>query len=122
MDKTETKPIIKTHFAKIIVEGTAEKPYYSILYYDHTQNKYSNGYGSYNIENVFRWLSEEFEIDAALVDAYIERFNHNHFVEKYKSELNYLGQELECHRNQNRILEAQMDVVRLIFGKGGCNG
>ena len=54
---------IKTHFAKIIVEGTAETPYYSILYYDPTEGKYYNGYGSYFIENVFGWLSECFEID-----------------------------------------------------------
>lgn len=53
---------IKTHFAKIIVEGTAENPYYSILYYDPTAKEYYNGYGSYNIGNVFNWLSECFEI------------------------------------------------------------
>ena len=53
---------IKTHFAKIIVEGTAEKPYYSILYYDPTAKEYYNGYSSYFIGNVFNWLSECFEI------------------------------------------------------------
>ena len=53
---------IKTHFAKIIVEGTADNPYYSILYYDPTEKEYYNGYGSYYIENVFGWLSEYFEI------------------------------------------------------------
>lgn len=53
---------IKTHFAKIIVEGTAEKPYYSILYYDPTKKEYYNGYGSYFIGNVFGWLLEYFEI------------------------------------------------------------
>ena len=61
---------IKTHFAKIIVEGTAEKPYYSILYYDPTKKEYFNGYGSYFIGNVFNWLSECFEIvEAPTVDA-----------------------------------------------------
>lgn len=57
-----TKQKIKTHFAKIIVEGSADKPYYSILYYDPTAKEYYNGYGSYFIWNVFRWLEEEFEI------------------------------------------------------------
>ena len=61
---------IKTHFAKIIVEGTAEKPYYSILYYDPTKKEYYNGYGSYFIGNVFNWLSEWFEIvEDSTVDA-----------------------------------------------------
>lgn len=63
-------PKIKTHFAKIIVEGTVEKPYYSILYYDPAKKEYFNGYGSYYIVNVFQWLSEEFEIigDAVFAD------------------------------------------------------
>ena len=129
----EKKPIIKTHFAKIIVEGTAEKPYYSILYYDPTKDEYINGYGSYCIEYVFRWLAEEFEIDATMADAYAETVNHLHskvckleekhkcFVEKYQDKLQYLESEHMCLSQQNRILEAQMEVVRLIFGKGGCN-
>lgn len=53
---------IKTHFAKIIVEGTAEKPYYSILYHDPKRKEYFNGYGSYNLAYVFQWLKEEFEV------------------------------------------------------------
>ena len=61
---------IKTHFAKIIVKGTAENPYYSILYYDPTAKEYYIGYGSYFIETVFDWLAEDFEIvDAHTVDA-----------------------------------------------------
>ena len=61
---------IKTNFAKIIVEGTVENPYYSILYYDPKRKEYFNGYGSYNIANVFGWLNECFEIDETItVDA-----------------------------------------------------
>lgn len=53
---------IKTSFAKIIVEGTAEKPYYSILYYDPKRREYMNGYGSYSIGIVFGYLAEYFEV------------------------------------------------------------
>ena len=53
---------IKTHFAKIIVYGTAEKPCYHILYFDPTDREYHTGFGSYCLEYVFKWLSEEFEI------------------------------------------------------------
>ena len=62
---------IKTHFAKIIVSGTAEKPYYDILYFDPTDREYHIGFGSYYLEYVFKWLSEEFEIvgDAFFNDA-----------------------------------------------------
>lgn len=61
-DKEETKNICKTHFAKIIVEGTAEKPYYSILYFDPADRQYHIGYSSFYLNLVFQWLSEWFEI------------------------------------------------------------
>ena len=53
---------IKTHYARIVVDGTAEKPYYSIEWYDHTKNEHFLGYSSYNIDYVFKWLEECFEI------------------------------------------------------------
>ena len=55
---------IRTHFAEIIVRGTADKPYYEILYFDTKDGSYHIGFGSYCLEYVFKWLSEEFEIVA----------------------------------------------------------
>ncbi len=63
-DSCETAKI-KTHFAKIIVEGTAKHPYYGIMFFNPTDGEYHVGFGSYYIGNVFQWLSEEFEIVAA---------------------------------------------------------
>ena len=59
------KPKIRTHFAKIIVGGTAEKPCYEILYFDPTDKDYHIGFGSFCLGNVFKWLEEEFEIIGA---------------------------------------------------------
>lgn len=59
---------IKTHFAYIIVEGTAEKPYYNILWHDITKEHSSIGYGSYRLDFVRRWLEEEFEIVECAAD------------------------------------------------------
>jgi hypothetical protein len=53
---------IKTHYARIVVGGTAEKPCYSIEWYDPLEKEYNLGYSSYYIGNVFNWLSEYFEI------------------------------------------------------------
>ena len=53
---------IKTHHARIVVDGTAEKPYYSIEWYDPTKNEYFLGYSSYYIGYVYKWLEECFEI------------------------------------------------------------
>ena len=55
-------PKIKTHFAQIIVDGTAEKPYYNIMYFDPAAGDYRIGFGSYYLNYVFKWLTEEFEI------------------------------------------------------------
>ena len=53
---------LRTHFAKIIVSGTAQRPYYEIMYYDPSDNMYHTGYGSYCLDYVFRWLADAFEI------------------------------------------------------------
>lgn len=66
-DASETTKI-KTHFAKIIVGGTAEKPCFNILYFDPTDREYHIGFGSFCLEYVFKWLSEEFEIVDDAVD------------------------------------------------------
>ncbi len=38
---------IKTPFAKMIVEGNQEKPYFSILYFDPIDKDFYVGYSSY---------------------------------------------------------------------------
>ena len=53
---------IKTHFARIVVAGPSEKPYYAILYYDPADKQYHEGFGSYDLGYVYQWLKEEFEI------------------------------------------------------------
>ena len=60
----------KTNFAKIVVTGTVEKPYFEIVWLDYMDREYHIGYGSYNLNFVFQWLSECFEVeDAPTVDA-----------------------------------------------------
>ena len=63
MNANASKPTkIKTHYARIVVGGTAEKPCYSIEWYDPLKKEYNLGYSSYYIWYVFNWLSEYFEI------------------------------------------------------------
>ena len=53
---------IKTPFAKIIVEGNQENPYFSILYYSSDDKDFHIGYGSYRLDYVFEWFRNEFDI------------------------------------------------------------
>ncbi len=72
---------IKTHFAKIIVGGTAQKPYYEILYVDPDDKNYQIGFGSFSLEYVFQWLSEEFEIvDTPAIETEPVRYGRWRFV------------------------------------------
>ena len=67
---------IKTHFAQIIVSGKAEKPYYEILYFDTEDRTYHIGFGSYCLDYVFKWLSNEFEIVEAEQEADVAPVRH----------------------------------------------
>lgn len=53
---------IKVSFADIIVTGTKEKPYYEIKYRKVGSKECSIGYSSYDLNNVFQWRDECFEI------------------------------------------------------------
>ena len=69
-DACNKKDKIKTNFARIFVSGSDEKPYYNILYFDPVDKNYHVGFGSFYLAYVFKWLSEEFEIEDGLtVDA-----------------------------------------------------
>lgn len=59
-NSNETK--IKVKSAEIVVHGTADKPYFEIKYYDIADGKCHIGYSSYNLNYVFDWLKECFEI------------------------------------------------------------
>lgn len=53
---------IKVESAEIIVTGTKEKPYYEIMYKEVGKDYYNIGYSSYDLNNVFDWKNECFEI------------------------------------------------------------
>ena len=53
---------IKVESAEIIVTGIKEKPYYEIKYKEVGKDYYNIGYSSYDLNNVFDWKNECFEI------------------------------------------------------------
>ena len=61
---------IRTHHAKIVVECTTGKPYYSIEWFDTAKQEYYLGYSSCCIDNVLGWLKEHFElVEAPMTNA-----------------------------------------------------
>lgn len=75
---------IKTPFAKIIVDGTVEKPYYSILWLDKENKEYNVGYSSYYLDYVFKWLEVVFEIVASdeYPSADVEPVRHGRWIRR----------------------------------------
>ena len=53
---------IKVTFLEIIVTGKKEKPYFNIMYKEVGKSNYHIGYSSYDLNNVFAWRDECFEI------------------------------------------------------------
>lgn len=64
-DVCTLKDKIKTSFAKIFVSGTPDRPCFNILYFDPVDQDYHVGFSSYCLEYMFKWLSDEFEIEDA---------------------------------------------------------
>lgn len=74
----ECKHKIKTPFARIVVEGIPEKPYYNIWYFNPADGECHIGFGSYCLDNVFNWLAEEFEITEPRID--VEPVVHGQWI------------------------------------------
>lgn len=85
-DVCTNKNKIKTNFAKIFVSGTPDRPYFNILYFDPEDQDYHIGFSSYCLEYVFKWLSEEFEIEDAL-SADVSSVRHGRWIYKGDSDM-----------------------------------
>lgn len=53
---------IKVSEAEIVVHGTVQKPCFEIKFLKVGKSEYETGFSSYNLNTVFKWLNEEFEI------------------------------------------------------------
>lgn len=80
-DAYKNKTKIKVESAEIVVHGTIDKPYYEIKYLIIGEYEYRIGCSSYDINNVFGWLEECFEIVASSVSNPLQRGSvyMNHF-------------------------------------------
>lgn len=88
-DMANAKPTeykkIKAFNPQIVVEGTADKPYYNISYYDTERKEWVIGYGSYKLEYVQKWLEECFE----KVEADVAEVRHGEWIDKGQEDDSY---------------------------------
>lgn len=66
----ENKEKIKVTSLEIIVTGTKEKPYFVIKYKEVGEEDYHIGYGSFDLNYVFGWKEECFEIVNQVAETY----------------------------------------------------
>ncbi|MGN0553202.1 MAG: hypothetical protein ACI4I1_07455 [Oscillospiraceae bacterium] len=74
---------IKAINPKIVANSDADKPYYSIEYYDTADNKWHIGYGSYELKNVIEWIKTNFDV----IEADVAPVRHGHWVKEKKDAL-----------------------------------
>ena len=102
---------IKTPFAKMIVEGNQEKPYFSILYFDPIDKDFYVGYSPYCLDYVSNWLNEEFEIveDENFIIAALRPVSREQVEKVWRAHWNesvHLGGFVYCSRCGYNALEA----------------
>lgn len=56
------KERVKVTDINVVVSGASDKPYYAIKYKKLGEDKYIEGYGSYNLSTVYSWFRDEFEV------------------------------------------------------------
>lgn len=61
-EANEERKIKVTEKPEIIVCGAVDKPYFEIKYHEVGKSDVNVGFSSYNIENVFKWLENEFVV------------------------------------------------------------
>lgn len=64
---------IKVTSLEIIVTGSKEKPYFEIKYKELGKEDYDIGYSSYDLNNVFTWKDECFDIVNELAEEYKDK-------------------------------------------------
>ena len=97
----ECKHKIKTPFAKIIVEGKAGDPYYSILYLDPADGECHIGFSSYYLDNVFGWLATKFEVTEPCAD--VEPVRHGNWNIRLADEMTLCLECSICGRSVDNI-------------------
>ena len=55
---------IKVTKLRIIVSGTKDKPYFELMYKEVGKEDFNIGYSSYDLNNVFDWKEQCFELVA----------------------------------------------------------
>ena len=83
---------VKAKDPHIVVSGNIDKPYYSIRYYDLSDNTWHIGFSSYELKFVVQWLKEEFEI----VESDIEPVRRGKWIGKDNEEVPVIDGSPKC--------------------------
>ena len=107
IDEKEEK--VKVTSLEIIVTGTKNKPYFQIKYKEVGNEEYNIGYGSYDLNYVFDWKENCFEIVNQLAEEY-----NNDFCEWEKGSSGYVGYPAyysKCCTTNSNGLEMQTHII-----------
>lgn len=100
----------KVTSAEIIVTGTKDKPYFEIRYKEVGKEDYSIGYSSYDLNNVFDWKEDCFEIVNQLAEECKPIINYNTLLNDIKSQLKQFIADSN-NIDYNRALVEAIEVI-----------
>lgn len=109
---------LRTHFAKIIVGGTTQRPYYEIMYYDPSDFTYHIGYGSYCLDYVVRWLADEFDVQEELQREVVLSFDADNLKRIIARHVRarMFDQNINCKELAQRIGKHENTILRIANG------
>lgn len=78
---------MKTPYIRVIVEKIRGKPYFEIEYYNPDMGETYIGYGSYDMDCVFKWMEDYFEVDEITAD--VAPVVHSRWVQLNNTQKHY---------------------------------
>ncbi len=103
---------IKVSSAEIVVHGIKDKPYYEIKYRDLSDGQIHEGYSSYNLDYVFEWLEECFEI---MPEKDADRMSISEQVKELRELAD--GKIHYCEWKKSEILNQAADAIEALSAK-----
>lgn len=106
---SETNGKTKTSELMIIVGGSADNPYYSIRYYDLSDNEWHVGFSSYELSYVMDWKKQHFEIVEPV--EHVEPAKSMGIETNWESEYKSLKEQLDCACKENSQIQDKIKRI-----------
>lgn len=86
---------------KIIVHESYEKPYYEIEWFDVDDKEWNTGFGSFDINSVFKWREDYFEI-----------IKPEEEIESFRKDIAQLSTRIDALVRENKMMKDEIKKLK----------